>query len=102
MWERISCGGFYASLLDSFHASYGVNGRLVNVYMNQYFCPAAIEEPNFPLSELKEYYVPPDGDLQSCKVSLTPAANTYLATKLNRCAKTLPRITFSTVHLPSG
>lgn len=44
-------------------------GRLVNVYMNQYFCPAAIEEPNFLLSELKEYYVPPDGDLQSYKAS---------------------------------
>lgn len=42
--------------------------RLVNVYMNQYFCPAAIDEPNFQLSELKEYYVPPDGDLQSYKV----------------------------------
>eukprot|EP00752_Nemacystus_decipiens_P009956 g8879.t1 len=41
--------------------------RLVNVYMNQYFCPAAIDEPNFLLSELKEYYVPPDGDLQSYK-----------------------------------
>lgn len=42
--------------------------RLVNVYMNQYFCPAAIDEPNFLLSELKEYYIPPDGDLQSYKV----------------------------------
>lgn len=42
--------------------------RLVNVYMNQFFCPAAIEEQNYPLSELKEYYVPPDGDLQSYKV----------------------------------
>lgn len=41
--------------------------RLVNVYMNQYFCPSAIDEPNFQLSELKEYYVPPDGDLQSYK-----------------------------------
>jgi len=38
------------------------------VYMNQYFCPAAIEEPNFLLSDLKEYYIPPDGDLQSYKV----------------------------------
>lgn len=47
-------------------------GRLVNVYMNQYFCPAAIEEPNFLLSELKEYYVPPDGDLQSYKASRLP------------------------------
>lgn len=36
--------------------------------MNQYFCPAAIEESNFPLSELKDYYLPPDGDLQSYKV----------------------------------
>lgn len=42
--------------------------RLVNVYMNQYFCSAAVEEPSFPLSELKEYYIPPDGDLQSYKV----------------------------------
>ena len=47
---------------------FGGQCRLVNVYMNQYFCPAAIEEPNFLLSELKEYYVPPDGDLQSYKV----------------------------------
>lgn len=36
--------------------------------MNQFFCAAAIEESNFLLSELKEYYVPPDGDLQSYKV----------------------------------
>lgn len=39
------------------------------MYMNQYFCPAAIDEPNFLLSELKEYYIPPDGDLQSYKAS---------------------------------
>lgn len=44
-----------------------IANRLVNVYMNQYFCPAAIDEPNFQLSELKEYYIPPDGDLQSYK-----------------------------------
>lgn len=54
----------HAPLLSFVHP----HDRLVNVYMNQFFCPAAIEEPNYPLSELKEYYVPPDGDLQSYKV----------------------------------
>lgn len=38
--------------------------------MNQYFCPSAIDEPNFQLSELKEYYIPPDGDLQSYKARI--------------------------------
>lgn len=41
--------------------------RLVNVYINQYFCDEAIEQENFPLSELPDYFIPPDGDLNYYK-----------------------------------
>lgn len=51
--------------------------------MNQYFCTAAIEEPSFPLSELKEYYVPPDGDLQSYKVRPKLSRGTAIGIGLN-------------------
>ena len=41
--------------------------RLVNVYINQYLCDEAIDIENFPLSELPEYFIPADGDLNSYK-----------------------------------
>ncbi|CAM9527837.1 unnamed protein product, partial [Phaeothamnion confervicola] len=41
--------------------------RLVNVYIDQFICPAAVDEPNYALSELKEYCIPGDGDLNSYK-----------------------------------
>lgn len=41
--------------------------RLVNVYINQYFCDEAIEQENFSLSELVDYYIPPDGELNYYK-----------------------------------
>eukprot|EP00957_Ditylum_brightwellii_P080930 6156397-Ditylum_brightwellii.AAC.1 len=37
--------------------------RLLNVYMNQFFCENAISEEKFFLSELSDYFIPPDGDL---------------------------------------
>ncbi|CAM9828576.1 unnamed protein product [Chrysoparadoxa australica] len=44
--------------------------HLVNVYVNQFICDAAIEERSYALSELKEYCIPPDGDLQSYKEAI--------------------------------
>lgn len=41
--------------------------RLVNVYMRQFVCEGAVEESTYYLSSLKEYYIPPDGDLASYK-----------------------------------
>jgi dynein heavy chain len=41
--------------------------RLVNSYIAQYFCPEALEVNNFPLSALPEYFLPPDGQLDSHK-----------------------------------
>jgi dynein heavy chain len=39
--------------------------RLVNVYINQYICEDAIDMENYRMSELDEYYAPPDGKLPS-------------------------------------
>jgi len=41
--------------------------RLVKVYINQFFCEDALEVPNYPLSELRDYYIPQDTDLNSYK-----------------------------------
>jgi dynein heavy chain len=41
--------------------------RLVNVYVAQFFCDDAIDTPNFPLSELAEYYIPSEGEMGSYK-----------------------------------
>jgi dynein heavy chain len=41
--------------------------RLVNVYIHQFFCEAVLEEDHYPLSSLKEYFIPSDGDLASYK-----------------------------------
>merc|ERR1712216_600625 len=41
--------------------------RLVNVYVAQFFCDDAVDTPNFPLSELSEYYIPSEGDMDSYK-----------------------------------
>lgn len=41
--------------------------RLVNSYIAQYFCPESLEVNNFPLSSLPEYFLPPDGPLESHK-----------------------------------
>jgi len=41
--------------------------RLVKVYINQFVCEDAIEVPNYPLSELRDYFIPQDGDLNSYK-----------------------------------
>mmetsp|Transcript_3653 Transcript_3653/g.6221 ORF Transcript_3653/g.6221 Transcript_3653/m.6221 type:complete len:1261 (+) Transcript_3653:2172-5954(+) len=41
--------------------------RLVKVYIQQFFCEDTLEVPSYPLSELREYCVPADGDLNSYK-----------------------------------
>jgi len=41
--------------------------RLVNSYIAQYFCPESLAVNNFPLSSLPEYFLPPDGPLESHK-----------------------------------
>jgi dynein heavy chain len=42
--------------------------RLVNVYIATYFCPGAVDDPKFKLSELSEYVLPSDGtDLDGLK-----------------------------------
>lgn len=41
--------------------------RLVNVYINQFFCDEAIDIENFPLSELPDYFIPAEGDLNAYK-----------------------------------
>ena len=40
--------------------------RLVNVYIAQFFCDAALTE-GYALSESQHYFIPPDGDLNSVK-----------------------------------
>jgi dynein heavy chain len=39
--------------------------RVLRVYINQFFCDAAIQTPNYPLSSLPTYFIPDDGQLQS-------------------------------------
>lgn len=39
--------------------------RLCLVYVGQFFCNEALSVPNFPLSELSNYYIPDDGDQRS-------------------------------------
>jgi dynein heavy chain len=41
--------------------------RLVNTYIAQFFCPEALTVNNYPLSSAPEYFLPPDGNLQSYK-----------------------------------
>merc|ERR1712070_162869 len=41
--------------------------RLVNTYMAQFIAEEAITQESFPLSELPDYVIPTDGDLQSYK-----------------------------------
>merc|ERR1712070_1051481 len=41
--------------------------RLLNVYMSDYFCPDVVQQLNFRLSPLSEYYTPDDGPLKSYK-----------------------------------
>jgi len=50
--------------------------RLLNVYMNDYFCDEVLSTPNYRLSPMQEYYTPDDGPLKSYKdyVSRLPAA----------------------------
>jgi dynein heavy chain len=42
-----------------------IDRRVLAGYLNQYFCEDALTVPNYPLSALKEYYIPPEGPLQS-------------------------------------
>ncbi len=39
--------------------------RLLNVYMDQFFCEEAISVPNFQVSAAAEYYIPADGERDS-------------------------------------
>ena len=42
--------------------------RLVNVYIGTYFCPPAVDDPKFRLSELSEYVMPGESvDLDGLK-----------------------------------
>jgi len=41
--------------------------RLVNVYINEFYSECVIDTPKHKLSELNEYYVPPNGNLESYK-----------------------------------
>jgi dynein heavy chain len=41
--------------------------RLVNVYISEFICENAVSANNFQLSELPEYYIPEEGDLQYYK-----------------------------------
>jgi dynein heavy chain, axonemal len=41
--------------------------RLVNVYIGELFCDSAVSSDNFLLSELPNYYIPSDGELQHYK-----------------------------------
>ena len=42
-----------------------IDRRVLAGYLNQYFCEDTLNVPNYPLSSLKEYYIPPEGPLQS-------------------------------------
>ena len=42
-----------------------IDRRVLAGYLNQYFCEDALNIPNYPLSSLKEYYIPPEGPLQT-------------------------------------
>ena len=44
--------------------------RLVNVYVNELFCEETIQRDGFQLSELPDYRIPEDGDLQSYKAAI--------------------------------
>lgn len=41
--------------------------RLVNVYINEFYCDEVIEVPRYQLSSLPAYYIPPDGSLDGYK-----------------------------------
>jgi len=52
--------------------------RVLNSYLNQFYCEDALNVPNYPLSTLSHYYVPDAGPLQSYKdycVTLPPVDN---------------------------
>lgn len=42
-----------------------IDRRVLAAYLNQFYCPAILETPNFPLSSLEIYHVPDDGTLQT-------------------------------------
>ena len=42
--------------------------RVLNSYLNQFYCEDALTIPNYPLSPLPMYYIPEHGPLQSFKV----------------------------------
>jgi len=44
-----------------------VDRRLLSVYINRFFSDDALKIPKFELSEMKEYYIPEDGNLDTYK-----------------------------------
>ena len=44
-----------------------IDRRVLASYLNQFYCPEALDTPSFPLSPLPQYYVPDHGSLQSFK-----------------------------------
>ena len=45
--------------------------RVLNSYLNKFYCEEALTTPNYPLSPLPTYYIPDNGTLQSFKVGRT-------------------------------
>lgn len=53
-----------------------IDRRVLNSYMNKFYCESALTTPNFPLSELPTYYIPENGELSTFKDYIATLPNT--------------------------
>jgi dynein heavy chain len=80
-----------------------IDRRVLSGYLNQYFREDALSVPNFPLSSLREYFIPPEGPLSSYKeyIATLPVSDQPEAFGQHPNADISYMITESTVTLES-